>query len=376
MIKRFYIFVLLLLGMSIACQKHSIPPQNTPQIDLQFKFQNEPFPYDQKPGSLSKENEVVKATVLSLNFEEVSLDTAFDASVYANNTFLENISKGESGTGKSLIFHGSSSYANVPDDPELDGAHGFIITADVKFNEISSTFQTIMAKSGLIGGYVLGVQSGNFYLYVNDVRENIILKGNARILPDQWMQIRAGFDGEKLFLAVNGEPDNSMAFTGTIPKNNNDLLIGASPAATVGMKDYFFGEMDNIKLETWTDYIDLDVIRVSVYDVSVFKNADSLYSSAKFDDFYSEKNIYWERSRLITWTTLTDLYQSFFPIVSQQNLIIIDGYAEGVITGVEGLNVISVAAIKDEVVTYYGEGIIYIHRDRIDKVELTMYKAK
>ena len=375
MIRSVYIIFIVFIGFLLACQRNSFNPQQNSQIDLSFKFNNEPFPVEQKPGSLSKQSQIVKAKVLSLNCDGASPDTANDASSYSNIAFLTNLTREESTTGKSLSFNGTSSYAHVSNSVELDGIYGFTISADIKFSGISSSFQTIIEKTGIAGGYLLGVRSGNLYLYVNEGVTSIELKGNVRINPDQWMNVKAGFDGENLFIIVNNEPDVSQTFSGTIPKNYSDLYIGAMRSAT-SMTDFFIGQMDNILLETRIDYIDLDVIRVSVIDVSVFDTADSLYTSNKYEGFYSERITFWKRNRQITWTGLTDLYQAFFPIISQQNLVIKDGFAEGVITGVEGLNMITVAAIKDEIVTYYGDGVIFIHRDKIEKVEITMYQAK
>jgi hypothetical protein len=380
--KTYFLNTFLLLFLLFGCSTNLIENPSTNNISINVRFLNKPFPYPNNNAStpnknqkLKKPKEIINTRVLSLTGDGSDPAHEKDSSPYQNHAFLMNVNRTKSESRATLSFSGENSYCRVNHSNELNGDKGFLLKADVILNNSSQDFQTIISKTGTAGGYILGVQNENFYLIIKRTDRDFVLNGTMQILPSQIYNVEAGFDSDKLFININGELDASIDYNGPVPSNLGALFIGASQIG-VGLSDYLYGELDNIIIFTKIDFVDIDAIRVAIMDLSNFVSMDSLWTIKKYIDFDSTRHHAIYSTREITWTGLTSLLGSYFPIVSNQNLPVSNGFAEGTIVGSKGLNLVSIAAIRGEAVQYYGEGFVVAQNDQDAELFVNLYKVQ
>jgi len=70
------------------------------------------------------------------------------------------------------------------------------------------------------------------------------LDGKKQIPLDSWTHVVATYDGSAMKLYINGEPDNSIPFTGSIDTNSEPLYIGCQRP----MSSAFLGAIDGVRV--------------------------------------------------------------------------------------------------------------------------------
>ena len=327
-----------------------------------------------QPQPLSKTNRLVKDTVLLLHFEEDSGNVARDATTYGNNALLFNVERVPTQSGRGIFLDGSRSYAFVPNSAELDGVLGLNISFSFYPTGTSETFtQVLVSKRDQHAGYAIGLDRSRLYFGVMVNDSTVQVESTTLIEPERWYQVKAGFDRGEMSLILNGTREASTSFTGPLAHTDKALVIGAALADLATFTYFFRGYMDELEIETVTDYLDIDFIRVVVMDFSRFRNMDEFYLSPIYHDYEQEFWKVQEKVREMTWTDYLRIWSDYFTIVTDQTLAIKGGYAEGLVNGVEGLNKIVVSAIKDGKIIYYGEGHSLAGKNKSTKAHITMW---
>lgn len=384
------LFLLLIVFSTffLSCAKLLENPRSGAAINIELKFHNESLNSRTNPGvsnsgtapplRLAKSARIIEAQVLALHCDGENDSLAVDASGYGNHARLYNVKHVERNPAENdqaLLFSGAS-YAIVNSKPELAGTLGFQISLDIFLDDTAFGEMVLIDKHDYNGGYSLALLDGRLRLRVFNAGVDIRLLGRTRIEPKTWYSVSAAFNEEQLVLQVNGAEEASKSFTGPIPTSYAPVILGKSVADTIRTSDSFIGRMDEISIRTRTEYVDFDEIRIAVMDVSKAETPDSLEGSEThfFADYESEKWKFLELNRTPAWQNFRQIWASFFPIISDQKLVVKNGYAEGTVNGVDGLNLISVGAIKNNVLIYYGEGFVDAHSDKITTTEIQMYQ--
>ena len=384
--KIFFSFVVVLFAaILLNCSKLPENPSSAAMINIGLTFHNEKLNSQIKPElassgtapplRLAKSTRVIEAQVLTLHCDGNSDSVAVDASGYRNHARLFKVGRDSSTNGQALSFSGPS-YAIVNSKPELGGTLGFQISLNIYLFDTPFGEMILLDKHDYNGGYSLALLDGRLRLRVYNAGVDIRLLGSTRIEAGTWYTVAAVFDGERLTLQINGTDEASRSFTGPIPMSYAPIIFGKSVADTIRIENSFIGKMDEISIKTRTEYVDFDEIRIAVMDVSRVEPQNSPEGSDThfFADYESEKWKFLERNRTPAWENFRQLWISFFPIISDQRLVVKNGYAEGTVNGVDGLNLISVGAIKNNVLIYYGEGFVNAHNDEMTTKEIQMYR--
>lgn len=134
--------------------------------------------------------------------------------------------------GGALHLDGDGDYVGIEDELALDITDAITVAAWVKVNAFDKDFQAIVTKGdsawrlqrftntncmefACSGVDAEGTQWGN-------------IGGSATVSDGQWHHVAGVYDGEKLYIYVDGALDNSKQASGTIATNDHSVLIGAN----------------------------------------------------------------------------------------------------------------------------------------------------
>ncbi len=134
--------------------------------------------------------------------------------------------------GGALAFDGDGDYVEVTDKSAFDVTDAITVAAWIKVDSFDKDFQAIVTKGdsawrlqrftntncmefACSGVDVEGTQWGN-------------IGGSATVSDGQWHHVSGVYDGEKLYIYVDGALDTSKQASGTIATNDYSVLIGAN----------------------------------------------------------------------------------------------------------------------------------------------------
>ncbi len=390
----FYISFLILLYSG--CMKKPNAPSEYVGFDLDLEFHDR-SPHSENPGAktvpnLFKTNKIIEDQVLMLPFESGFGDTAYDRSIYENNALLVNVQWITFGTNKAIVISESNSYGRVNSNPVLNGTHGIKIAAKIyMFNSVLRQDRIVIDKHDVTGGYTLGVlQDGRpFFRIIQNLQTTEVISDSILEI-NKWYTIRAGFTPNPAVLSVYEKTDTT-GVTGLLPVTYNPLLIGAENNLAGSHINNFNGLIDSVSIKTTVDYEDFDFIRVAVIDGNQLINRDSLRAidPANIGEFFYRFD-FWRHYRTDldsvlyrptaaappTWAGLRGVWDEYFKVLSEQNLVLKGGYAEGTLNGIVGLNLLTVAALRNGYVIYYGEGFVLGVKDINTKAHIDLYSPE
>jgi len=169
-------------------------------------------------------------------FDEGSGVTAVDSSGIGNHGLIVNATYSDdippqTLSNYSLRFNSTwgnaYSYVTIPDNSSLRPSSGLTLAAWVKAGTYEGRMRTIISKQIGSGGgdsFVLWYHDdGNLWFDVGGVGH--IMTGQPP--ANEWHQIVATYNGTLMQLYVDGVEKVSSAATGSIPYDNNTVLIGA-----------------------------------------------------------------------------------------------------------------------------------------------------
>ena len=149
-------------------------------------------------------------------------------------------------------FQSGGDYVDVNNDPLLNTTSNFSLSAWVRPNNFSATFEVIANKTT---NYSNGF---TFYTYFGGGVGYIILQiGNGSsnrnvfyqpITPNQWIHVVATYNGSIMRLYLNGTQVSTRNYTGGIANANRPLIIGRG----LGTSYQYTGDLDEFKLYNHT----------------------------------------------------------------------------------------------------------------------------
>lgn len=203
---------------------------------------------------------------------------AFDSSsVYGNDGELINGPTWVPGIfGAALSFDGVDDYVNISDSPSLD------ITGNIRIEAwinpyVNDKLMNIVSKRGLPGNYSytlnMGVlpnpdysEDGNPGIYPGKIgflwapdgtpTTEQYLISNTVIPIGTWTNITVVYDGNYVKMYIDGSPDNSTAYSGSLYAGNADLFIGH---AADNSPHYFDGIIDEVKISRTFPYYEVTI---------------------------------------------------------------------------------------------------------------------
>ena len=367
-------------------------PSGFVTFDLDLEFHNQP-PHSQsgKAGpvpDLFKTNKIIEDQVLLLPFEKGFGDTAYDQSIYQNHAELVNVVWYGDNQNKYVNISESGSYLRIYSNPVLNGTHGIKISARIymSYDITTSRDRIIIDKHNINGGYTLGVgQDGRPFFRIRQNLQMTELISDSVLTADKWYTIRAGFSANPASLTIHEKTDSS-GVSGLLPFTYAPLIIGAENLAGLYTNN-FYGLIDDVSITTSVDYVDFDLIRVAVIDANQLINRDSLrtvdvsnlWEFHRFDfwlDYTSDRDsiLYnYTGDKPPNWTDMRQVWDEYFKVLNEQNLVIKGGFAEGTLNGIEGLNLLMVGALRNGILLYYGEGFVIGINDKNTSAHIDLY---
>jgi len=171
------------------------------------------------------------------DFDEGSGVTAVDSSGNGNHGLIVNATytgddiPSQELSGYSLVFNNwggnAYSYVTIPDNSSLRPSSGLTLAAWVKAGTYEGRMRTIISKqldASNGDSFVLWYHDdGNLWFDVGGVGHILIVQPPA----NEWHHIVGTYNGSFMRLYVDGVEKVSSVATGTIPYDNNPVLIGA-----------------------------------------------------------------------------------------------------------------------------------------------------
>ena len=161
----------------------------------------------------------------------------------------------EDRVGGSMVFAGGQSLTTW--DADNDAAGGFLVTAVVNFDDLSSGVTgSIIAKSDA-GGFALE-QAGT------QLRFGVHVNGAYHYATAPL----AGFNGTNSYFIIgaydgngavrlwvnNTEKTASAAVTGGVTANNSPIVIGSDPQGATDRRFFFKGKVQQVMVQKWRDH--------------------------------------------------------------------------------------------------------------------------
>jgi len=384
--RRLLACTLTLLLLSLHCEFEGVQSKGMPQIRLSLKLvdrPSSPVPIDGvNQAHLDKSSGVITDQVVLLHCDEDSGDQALDATPYGNHARLYNVKRTDSSATpllkKALDFQPSNSYALLPSVAELNATLGFEIDFYFYIKEpFSLGEQRLLDRMDAKGGYTIGLIRGHVFLRVRQGGTVSEVMGGTVLTSKKWYQLRAYFGAEKISLTLDGTPEAEKAITGTLASSSRQTLLGCGWSES-GITSFFWGRMDEIRITATVEYESFDAIRVLVFDLSNYSSREEFSYSEDHTRYHiAFDKMLSDTTKTPSWTIWKTLLTDWLHLASESVLTVRNGFAEGTIYGVTGLNYIAVGAIQKNELTYLGYTALELWNDRsVTDVEIEIWKAR
>ena len=183
--------------------------------------------------------------------DETGGSKAADSSAGANDGTLHGDPQPVSGkVGGALAFDGDGDYIQIDNESRFDANSGLTVAAWIKVDAFDKPWQAIVAK-GDLSWRLQRAETGNTLefactgLTIPGGNQYGSLFGTRAIDANQWYHVAGVYDGQKMYLYVNGVLDVSQEASGTINANDAPVTIGANAE----MPDRFWnGAIDDVRV--------------------------------------------------------------------------------------------------------------------------------
>jgi len=254
------------------------------------------------------------AIVDYLKFDEGIDIYAYDSSGYGNDGTLMPLTNGPNWEipgrfGNAVRFDGNNDYVNVSDSNSLDITGNIRIEAWIK-PDVNNALMNIVTKWAP-GNYSYALNMGVLqnpsypehgnpgthpgkigFLWAPDgtsaTRQYLV--SNSVVSASQWTNVTVTYDGSLVRMYLNGNLDNSTAYTGSLFAGNAELYIGASADTS---PFYFDGVIDEVKIHRTFPTYDATIkahCNINNADVSVSITKDGALTGFNTPHTFTEYN--------------------------------------------------------------------------------------
>ena len=177
-------------------------------------------------------------------FDEAKDHIAFDSSGNNHNGMLVGDPQWQTGQiGYALLLAGVGDYVDCGNSPAFDILEAITVSiwTKVQSSEQNKDYQIIIGKGSISWKILLDKQSDSFVFacggvevpnnLVPDIQADICgtgLVSRKKVSDGHWHHVVGVYDGENMFLYIDGSLDVSAAASGTIDSNKAPLAIGAN----------------------------------------------------------------------------------------------------------------------------------------------------
>jgi len=246
-----------------------------------------------------------------MHMDSLVANTVVDDSTYSNSGTSTGLVSLDTGIfDNCLKFGPGAGYVTIPNSVDYDDLEKFQIDLRVKmtayptieegtfvskYNSATDqrAFRLFIDTSGKIG-FTLNADGG-------PTTNLITIKSNSAIPLDEWVAIKAYWDGEWVKIFINEDEDGQGYYTSMngagIFNGTEDIILGSTlTGATYG--HYFTGLMDEVRIMNKHEYVSHKTRVPGVpYSLPVFLKPDDKYSGFVFDSDTSFNTVwYYENS--------------------------------------------------------------------------------
>jgi hypothetical protein len=144
-----------------------------------------------------------------------------------------------------LAFDGKADYVRIKHNDEFNCPDGITVAAWIKINEIGHDYQAIVTHGG--ESWRLQRDGGTEHLAFcgTGLTSNNEVLGNISVNDGQWHHAAGVYDGQHLYLYIDGKLDNSVDADGKIAPSTSDVLIGENAQKT---GRFWNGLIDDVRI--------------------------------------------------------------------------------------------------------------------------------
>jgi len=165
--------------------------------------------------------------------------------------------------GTALMLRWKVGYVECPNESAFDFADQMTLSCWIRVNRFFSPCEALVSKGYSAWQLIRDKKTEHlaFHCAGLESRQERGVVGQTDIVDDQWHHIAASFDGQRLYLYVDGILDASEPVSGRIARNNKPVWIGAVPGGP-NLRS-MSGNVDDVRV--YSRSLTLDEIR-SLYE--------------------------------------------------------------------------------------------------------------
>ncbi len=148
-------------------------------------------------------------------------------------------------SGSAVSFKSAKDVVTIPDDPQFALSDRIAVAAWIKPTTVSGTHPIVVKESGSRAPFALTVHSGSVVFSVQ-LASGRTVTSSAPITANTWSHVGAFYDGQFVFLFLDGQQVGQVDSPGTLRDvARTAILVGESPS-----DQYFEGAIDNVWIST------------------------------------------------------------------------------------------------------------------------------
>ena len=192
--------------------------------------------------------EAVQSVVGHYHFDEGKGGWAFDASAAENGGMLGRMPTEDGADlrwaangreGGALDFDGSSDVVTIPHSDSLNFVSGIVVEAWI-YQRSRTPFARVLDKGPCFDVYIHANGMASFRFHGAEAHG---IRGRKPVPLNQWVHLKAAYDGKTMTLFIDGEKVGSRPYNKPIPNRPNDLRIGSAQFGR-----FFHGMIDEVKI--------------------------------------------------------------------------------------------------------------------------------
>lgn len=146
--------------------------------------------------------------------------------------------------GAAVVFNESADFVQIPDQPLFDLDQNLAVAAWVKPNTVSGTHPIVQKRGSSAFSFSLAVVNGDAVMKVM-LANGVVKTSRAPVSPDVWTHVAGLYNGDFLFLFLNGQQVGQVSAAGTLKNVNGPVRIGRNT-----QEQRFRGRIDEVWLST------------------------------------------------------------------------------------------------------------------------------
>ena len=133
--------------------------------------------------------------------------------------------------GLVLALDGYRGYVDCGDAAAFDATEEITVAAWVRIDTVRVSWATVIAKGDSAWRLSTLDEQNRFHFGVTGAPSYHAADGNTSLSLDEWHHVCGTFDGERIRLYVDGEPDGVASYAGQISRNTFNVYIGENAEA-------------------------------------------------------------------------------------------------------------------------------------------------